>query len=149
MMLCCTCYIAVLLLVWRRRSRRIGAPIPVSWESVSRCGHKTLLVTGTPSSATCGASAANQLMHGFRGSREGSPEWYLLPSRFQIWPTPGARARQHLLGDDGLTTYIVLHISWIEMFRNCFQFQMKLTFCQRQYHWRTISPERLCQCLSP
>ncbi len=46
MMLCCTCYMTAMLLVWRRRRRRIGA------------------------------SAANQPMHGFRGSREGSPGWY-------------------------------------------------------------------------
>ncbi len=30
----------------------------------------------------------------------------ILPSRFQIWPTPGARARQHLHSDDGLAPYI-------------------------------------------
>ena len=34
-----------------------------------------LLVKGTPSSATCSASTANQHNHGFGGSREGSPEW--------------------------------------------------------------------------
>ena len=30
----------------------------------------------------------------------------MVPSRFKIWPTPSARARQHLLGDDGLAPYI-------------------------------------------
>ena len=41
-----------------------------------------------------------QQMHGFRGSREGSPEWY--PVGFRVDPPPEDRARQHLLGDDGL-----------------------------------------------
>ena len=30
----------------------------------------------------------------------------MVPSRFKIWPTPVARARQHLLGDDELAPYI-------------------------------------------
>ena len=30
----------------------------------------------------------------------------MVPSRFNIWPTPAARARQHLLGDGGLAPYI-------------------------------------------
>ena len=51
-MLCCTCYMTAMLLVWRRRRRRIGA------------------------------SAANQPMHGFRGSREGSLGWYPAGLRF-------------------------------------------------------------------
>ena len=65
----------------------------------------TLLVTGTPSSATCGASTANQHIHGFGGSWEDSPEWY--PAGFRFDPTvEPARARQHYLGDDGLAPYI-------------------------------------------
>ena len=55
---------------------------------------KTFLVKGTPSSATCGASTPNEHIHGFRGSREGSPEWY--PAGFRFDPTLEARARQYI-----------------------------------------------------
>ena len=72
--------------------RRIGTPIAVSWASASSCAHKTLFVTGTTSSATCGASTANQHIHGFGGSREGSAEWY--PAGFRFDPTLEAQARQ-------------------------------------------------------
>ena len=104
MMLCCTRYMRAMLLVRRPRRRRIGAPIAVSCASASSCAHNTLIVTETLSSATCGASAANQHIHDFGGSREGSPGWCLADFRFD--PTPEARARQHLLGDDGLAPYI-------------------------------------------
>ena len=89
----CTWYMTAMVLVWRRRRRRIGAPIAVSWACASSCAHNTLLVTGTTSSATCGASTANQHIHGFGGSRENSPEWY--PAGFRFDPTLEVRARQH------------------------------------------------------
>ena len=54
---------------------------------------KTLLVSGTPSSETCGASTANQHIHGFGGSREGNPEWY--PAGFRFDPTLETQARQY------------------------------------------------------
>ena len=95
---------AAMLLVGRRRRRRIGAPTAVSRAPASSCTHNTLLVTGTPSSATCGEAAANRHIHGFGGSREGSPELY--PASFRFDPPPEARARQHLLGDDGLAPHI-------------------------------------------
>ena len=83
----------------------------VSWASASSCAHNTLIVTGTPSCATGGASAANQHIHDFGGSREGSPGWY--PADFRFDPTTEARARQHLLGDDGLAPYIQLGVSYL------------------------------------
>ena len=49
-----------MVLLWRRCRKRIGAPIAVSRAFASSCAHKPPLVTGTPSSATCGASTANQ-----------------------------------------------------------------------------------------
>ena len=61
-------------------------PIAVSCASSSSCAHKTLVVTGTH----YGASTANQHIHGFGGSREGSPEWY--PACFRFDPTLEARA---------------------------------------------------------
>ena len=68
-----------------------------------------LCETGTPSRAACGTSAANQLLNGFCGSSEGSPEWH----GFIFDRTPEASARHHLLGDVGLgphisTWYVVL-----------------------------------------
>ena len=85
MMLCCTCYMTAMLLVGRRCRRRIGAPIAVSRASASSCAHNTLIVTGTLSSTTCGASAANQHIHDFGGSMEGSPGWY--PADFRFYET--------------------------------------------------------------
>ena len=92
-MLCRACYMTAMLLVWRRR-RRIGAPIAMSWTAASSCAHNTLLVTGTPSRHRQVQLVVHQLMHGFRGSREGSPEWY--PAGFRVDPHQEARARQHL-----------------------------------------------------
>ena len=121
MMLCCTCYTTAMLLVWRRRRRRIGAPIAMSWASASSCAHYTLLESGTPSSAACRASTANQHIHGFCGSREGSPEWY--PAGFRFDPTREDRARQHLLGDDGLAPYISRLVcrSFNVLYQGCFR----------------------------
>ena len=81
-MIRCTCYMTAMVLVGRRRRRRIGAPIAVSRAPASSCAHNTPLVTGTPSSANCGAAAANQHIHDFGGSRDRSPEWYPAVFRF-------------------------------------------------------------------
>ena len=60
-------------------------------------------------------------MHGFRGSREGSPQWY--PVDFIFDPPPEARARQHLLGDDGLAPYIspLVCRSFNVLYQGCFR----------------------------
>ena len=119
-MILCTRYMTAMLLVGRRR-RRIGAPVAVSRAPASNCAHKTLLVTGTPSSATCGAAAANQHIHDFGGSRDRSPKWY--PAGFRFDPPLEARARQHLLGDDGLAPQIsrlVCH-SVNVLYQGCFR----------------------------
>ena len=60
--------------------------------------------TGTPSSAACGTSAANQPIQDFRGLREGSPEWHT--AGFIFDRTPEASARHHLLSDVGLGPHI-------------------------------------------
>ena len=120
-MILCTCYMTAMLLVGRRRRRRIGAPIAVSRAPASSYAHNTLLVTGTPSSATCGAAAANQHIHDFGGSRDRSPEWY--PAGFRFDPPPEARARQHLLGDDGLAPHIsrLVCLSFNVLYQGCFR----------------------------
>ena len=120
-MILCTCYITAMLLVGRRLKRRIGAPIAVSRAPASSYAHNTLLVTGTQSSATCGAAAANQQIHDFGGSRDRSPEWY--PAGFRFDPPPEARARQHLLGDDGLAPHIsrLVRLSFNVLYQGCFR----------------------------
>ena len=60
--------------VGRRRRSRTGARVAVSRAPAPSCAHNTLLVTGTLSSATCGAATANQHIHDFGGSRDRSPE---------------------------------------------------------------------------
>ncbi len=99
-MILCTCYMTAMLLFGRRSRRRIRAPIAVSRAPAPSYAHNTHVVTGTPSSATCGAAAANQHIHDFGGSRDLCSEWY--PVVFRFDPPPEARAWQHLLGDDGL-----------------------------------------------
>ena len=120
-MIMCTCYMTAMLLVGRRRRGRIGAPIAVSRASASSHAHNTPLVTGTPSSVTCGAAAANQHIHDFGGSRDCSPEWY--PAGFRFNPPPEARARQHLLGDDGLAPHIsrLVCLSFNVFYQGCFR----------------------------
>ena len=63
-MIPCTCYMTAMLLVGKRLKRRIGAPIAVSRAPALSYAHNTLLVTGTQSSATCGAAAANHAARG-------------------------------------------------------------------------------------
>ena len=135
MMLCCTCYVTAMLLVWRRHRRRIRAPIAVSWASASSCAHNTLIVTGTVlSSGTCGATAAYQHIHDVGGSREGSPGWY--PADFRFDPTTEARARQQLLGDEGLAPYISSLVcrsvnSCLAMKDWLHTYQLGMSFCQQ------------------
>ena len=63
---------------------RIGATIAVSHASASSCAHNIRIVAGTPSIASRGASAASQLIHGFRSSGEGSLEWFPAGFRFDL-----------------------------------------------------------------
>ena len=70
-------------------------------------------------------------MHGFGGSREGSPEWY--PACFRFDPTTEARARQHLLGDDGLAPYMSLLgcRSFNVLYQGCFRRRKVLESARR------------------
>ena len=62
---------------------------------------------------------------------EGSPEWY--PVGFRFDPTTGARARQHLLGDDILAPYISLLVcrSFNVLYRGCFRQRKVLVSARR------------------